>query len=65
MKTMEELCRRFSKLHPGYEAYLDKLQTYPGYYRVYIYDSDSKLGTWYSFASGKEFKEWSDGVVLE
>ena len=62
MKTMEELCKRFGDLHPGYEAYLDEPLSYRNYYRVYIYDTDSKLGTWYAFHSCKEFKEWSDGV---
>lgn len=65
MKTMNELCKRFGRLHPGYDAYLDKLQSYKGYYRVYIYNQERDLGSWYTFATGREFKEWTDGVILE
>lgn len=66
MKTMEELCKRFGDLHPGCDAFLDKIESYPGYYRICIYEKYDREEsfTWYTFKTCKEFKEWSEGVIL-
>jgi hypothetical protein len=81
MPTMTQLCRRFSKVHPGYEAWLDRTESYPGFYRVYVQPTQPQLhlkigamrfathalvdGTWYTFTTCRDFREWMDGVVLD
>ena len=66
MKTMLKLCRRFGRLHKGCDAYLDTLGSYPGFYRVCIHDHFDREESfaWYTFRSCKEFKEWSENVLI-
>ena len=67
MKTMGMLCKRFARIHPGSSAELDELGSYPGYYRICVETKSPGAGTlytWYTFKTCKEFKEWSEGVIL-
>ena len=66
MKTMEKLCKRFERLHPGYEASLDTCESYPGFYRVYIDNAETgSLCHVYTFRTCADFRDWTDGVVLD
>lgn len=65
MKTFEKLCKRFSRLFPGYEIYFDKLESYPGFYRVCITRLDFNIPAYYTFETCKQFAEWINGVILE
>ena len=65
MKTTQKLVKRFHRLWPHHEAYLDELESYPGYYRVAITDLDHDLTAWYTFTSCRDFREWMNGVVLD
>lgn len=64
MKTMESLCSRFSRIHPGYSAYLDPICSYPGFYNICI-DSPDGFPCWYIFRSCREFSEWMHGVIMD
>lgn len=64
MKTMETLIRRFNRRNaPTYRASLDPIDSYPGYYVVYV--SDPVCVARYSFKSCRDFREWMDGVSLD
>ncbi len=65
MKTFEKLCRRFERLNPGYTADFDTINSYPGFYCVYIESANDRLGTTYTFPSCASFRDWMDGVVLD
>lgn len=65
MSTMKKLCKKFSRLNPGYTAIFDDLFSVPGYYRVYIASSNGGVGAPYLFTSCKEFDEWAKGVVMD
>ncbi len=64
MKTMQKLIKRFERVHPGFFAWLDPLESYSGYYRIIIYDKWAG-STQYIFKTCREFKEWTDGVVMD
>ena len=68
MKTMEILCTRFSRIHPGYTAYLNKIESYHGYYKIVIYspvDLPINIPFEYTFRSCREFSEWMHGVIMD
>lgn len=64
MKTMMNLCKFFHKLHNGFSAELDTIESYDGYYVVYITDEEFELSTRYVFESAEEFIHWANNVVL-
>ena len=64
MKTMNKLILRFNRMHTNYSAYLDKIESYIGCYRVCITDNEYNLSSWYIFSTCKEFYEWMKGVAL-
>lgn len=66
MGTIEitELCKRFHDLHNGFSAELDGIESYDGYWVIYITDEEYELTSRYVFTSPEEFKEWMEGVVL-
>lgn len=64
MKTIRKLCKRFNKISPNYSVHLDEIESYNGYYKLFIADENG-IGSWYIFASCKEFSEWMNGVILE
>lgn len=63
MRTMEKLCKRFERIHAGYKAELDKLDSYRGAYWVHVYNDF--IGSTYFFSSADEFKTWALGVILD
>ena len=64
MSTMEKLVKRFNRMNPDYIAELCEDSWEPEY-TVYITEPVCGLTARYVFGSCKEFKEWSDGVVLD
>ena len=62
MKTMEKLLKQFRRMYPEYQAELDWLGSYPGFYTVVI--TDGTYPAYYHFNSCNEFREWMLGVVL-
>ena len=64
MKTMKRLCQRFERLHEGCTAELDELESYPGYYRIGIFDWWANEFCMYTFKTCKEFKDWTDNVLM-
>lgn len=65
MKGIKTLIIRFEKLHNGYKAYFDDMESYRGYYKVYIVDTETDIGTWYVFTSCSDFRNWMDKVILD
>lgn len=63
MKSFEKLIKKFNKMNPDYTAELDKIDSYKGYYKVYI--SDNTDTATYYFTSCRDFTSWMNGVVLE
>jgi len=57
--SIEDLCKDFCKLNPGHDAVYDKIESYPGYYVVYVDEHR------YTFSSCSDFEEWINGVVLD
>lgn len=65
MKTMEILCTRFSRIHPGYTAEL--LYCEMGRYFIYIDcpGNPAFIGYRTFFDTCKEFSEWMHGVIMD
>ncbi len=63
---MVEMCNKFEQMWENYEAYYDDLESYAGYYIVYITDKHLlQIPCRYEFSSIVEFKKWMEGVVLD
>lgn len=65
MKTMQKLCKRFERIHPGYKAELDTMESYRGWYVIYITEPVLGLTSTYYATSCREFRDWMNGVVLD
>ena len=71
MQEMRRLCRRFEKLNPSYECCLDDVLSWQGsggargHYRIYVGNRETSIGSWYTFHSIKEFREWVNNVIME
>ena len=65
MKTMEKLVARFNRENPGYDAQLDWLDSYEGWYTVVITNDVCPIPAYYHFRTTREFDEWMRGVVLD
>ena len=65
MKTIEKLIKRFNRLNPDYNASLDELESYAGYYRINITKPVLGLTSCYAFETCKDFADWINGVVLD
>jgi len=71
MSEIRRLCRRFEKLNPGYECSLDEISSWSGSgsacgnYRIYIGNKETQIGSWYTFRSIREFREWVNNVIME
>ena len=64
MKTMEKLCRKFERIHPGYLADLCN-DNYEPRYTVFITEPVLGLVSRYVFETCRDFSEWINGVVLD
>lgn len=64
VKTMETLCRRLARVHPGYRACYHPEWSEKGCQVVWIATPDGESSR-YTFTTCKEFREWIDGVVLD
>ena len=62
---LNRICRRFEKLNPGYECYLNPQWSCRGSYDVYVGNKETRIGRHYNFRSQKEFREWVNGVIME
>ena len=61
-----EIIKQFEKDNPNYEAWFDDMEAHAGYYPVVITDKHIlQIPTRYVFESIADFKEWTEGVVLE
>ena len=71
MSEIRRLCRRFEKLNPGYECSLDELSSWVGCgsargnYRIFIGNKETRISSWYTFRSIREFREWVNNVIME
>lgn len=64
MKTMKRLVNRFNRIMaPECTAWLDEIGSYKGYYQIAITDGLG-MTAYYTFASCKDFKDWTDNVLL-
>ena len=63
-KSMERALAHFKKCWPEHEATLDELESYPGHWHIGITEPVCGLTAWYWFDSVRDFREWTDGVVL-
>lgn len=63
MRTMEILCRRFERMNPGFECYLDRFDSAPGSYHVFV--GNDIAGGWYWFDSVSAFRQWARYVVMD
>ena len=64
MNAMNALCNYFHDMHNGFSATLNDIDSYDGYYVVYVTDEEYELTSRYTFDSAEDFKAWIDGVVL-
>ena len=64
MKTIRKLCARFARLYPDYEIYFDEMESYKGYYIIYITEPVLKLTSRNIFESCRDFAEWTNRIVL-
>lgn len=71
MSEIRRLCRRFEKLNPGYECSLDEIYSWKGSgrtrgnYKIFIGNKETRFGSWYTFRSIREFREWVNNVIME
>ena len=63
--TMNSLCKSFEKLAPDYTAELDTIESYDGYWVVYITNKETKMSARYVFESAEDFVAWGNGVVFD
>ena len=63
METMKKLCRYFERLHPGYTARLNEIDSYRGWYGVYVTSPEGYTSEYWATGT-REFREWAKGVVL-
>jgi len=59
MKTMQKLIAQWNRIHPGYPAELDRIDSHKGWYVVYI------AGCRRYFDSCRDFRDWMHGVVID
>lgn len=64
MKTIRKLVKKFRRMYPEYEIWLNELESHEGYYLVHI-TAPEGIGTCYTFTSCKEFDDWMWDVVLD
>ena len=65
MKTMERLVAHFNRvLNPEISFWLDKMESYPGCYRIAVTDGLGMTGH-YIFRTCREFEEWANAVVFD
>lgn len=66
MKTMERLVKRFNRLYEQwyYVAKLDKVESYAGYYVIYITDPIG-ITNRYTFTTCDDFRSWMNGIVMD
>ena len=65
MKTMEKLLKQFRRMYPEYQAELDWLDSYEGWYTVVITEPVCDIPAYYHFRTTREFSDWMHGVVLD
>ena len=63
---IEEICKKFMADNPNYEAWFDSMEAHAGYYPVVITDKHIlQIPARYVFESIAEFRDWTEGVVLD
>lgn len=65
MKTIEKAITVFKHWYPEYGMELDKTESCPGYYVIYVTEPVLGLTDRMIFTSVKECRNWIHGVVLE
>ena len=68
---IEKICKKFMEDNPNHEAWFDSMEAHAGYYPVVITDKHHgerhalKIPARYVFESIAEFRDWTEGVVLD
>lgn len=65
MKTMYKLLKQFRRMYPNYQAQLDWINSYTGWYTVVITDGVYDIPAYYHFRTCNEFADWMRNVVLD
>ena len=65
MKTIQKLIKKFKRMYPDYDAWLDPIDSYKGNYHIAITEPVCGLTSWHYFSTCREFNEWINGVVLD
>lgn len=65
MKNVERVARRFNTLYAdaGIHATVDTLESYDGYYKIYV--DDNGFTTMYAFTDAQDFADWAFNVVFD